>query len=65
MSNSFKTPPERRLYPVTEARQLLGGMSHGLFYDQVNKNRIRLTKIGRRSFVSAEEIARIAKGENA
>jgi hypothetical protein len=40
----------------------LGGISHSKFYDLVNKHEIRLIKLGRRSFVSADEIRRITGG---
>ena len=53
----------RVLYPVPEARELLGGISHTTFYKLVNEEHIRLIKLGRRSFVSADEIRRIAGGE--
>jgi hypothetical protein len=48
------------LYPIDEAREQLGGISHTKFYDLVDRGEITLTKLGRRSFVSAEEIRRIA-----
>lgn len=61
---SLAIPPAvRALYPIREARQLLGGWSNSFFYEQVAKGVVRLVKVGRRSFVSAEEIARIARGE--
>ncbi len=51
--------PTREMYPITEARQLLGGMSHSGFYDRVKEGLIPLICIGRRRYVSAETIRRI------
>ena len=48
--------PNRLLYPLPEAREKLGGISHSNFYNLVADGAIRLTKIGRRSFVSADEL---------
>ena len=53
------TIPERLLYPVPEARALLGGLSHSGFYQLVKAGTIRLTKIGRRSFVEHDELGAI------
>ena len=47
-----RVAPSRLLYPVPEAREQLGGISHGKFYQLVSAGVVRLTKIGRRSFVS-------------
>lgn len=52
--------PQRLLYPVPEARQLLGGIGHSTFYAWVKADKIRLTKIGGRSFVSGPELKRVA-----
>jgi predicted DNA-binding transcriptional regulator AlpA len=46
-----KTWGERRLVPVAEARQALGGISPATFYKLVQSGELRLVKIGRRSFV--------------
>jgi excisionase family DNA binding protein len=46
----------RHLVPVTEARQQLGGIGHSTFYALVNEGELSLIKIGRRSFVQAEEL---------
>ena len=51
---------ERLLYPVPEARQILGGIGHSLFYSLVKAGDIKLTKIGNRSFVRASELRRVA-----
>ena len=52
--------PARLLYSIPEARQLLGGIGHSLFYSMVSDGRVRLTKIGARSFVSDAELKRAA-----
>jgi excisionase family DNA binding protein len=46
----------RLLLPVKEARRQLGGISPTTFYALVNEGEISLVKIGRRSFVQAEEL---------
>jgi len=48
----------RALYPIPEARRLLGGISHTGFYELVKQNKLKLSKIGRRSFVSNSELNR-------
>ena len=48
----------RALYPIPEARRLLGGISHTGFNELVKQNKLKLSKIGRRSFVSNAEINR-------
>ena len=54
-----KQSVERRaLYPIPEARRLLGGISHTCFYGLIKQNKFKLSKIGRRSFVSNSEINR-------
>ena len=55
--------PERLLYTVGETKQLLGGLSHSWFYTLVKLGKIRLIKLGRRSYVHASEISRVARGE--
>jgi excisionase family DNA binding protein len=46
----------RHLMPVKEARQQLGGISPTTFYALVKEGELSLVKIGRRSFVHAEEL---------
>jgi excisionase family DNA binding protein len=46
----------RHLMPVKEARQQLGGISNSTFYALVKEGELSLVKIGRRSFVHAEEL---------
>lgn len=54
--------PTREMYPIAEARQMLGGMSHSAFYDRVREGVIPLIAIGRRRYVAAETIRRIVGG---
>ena len=51
---------QRLLHPVNDAREALGGISRATFYEMVKDGRIRLTKIGKRSFVSDPELKRAA-----
>ena len=46
----------RHLMPVNEARHQLGGISRTTFYALVTEGELSLIKIGRRSFVQAEEL---------
>lgn len=46
----------RHLMPVKEAREQLGGISPTTFYALVKEGELSLVKIGRRSFVHAEEL---------
>jgi excisionase family DNA binding protein len=46
----------RHLMPVNEARHQLGGISATTFYALVKEGELSLVKIGRRSFVQAEEL---------
>jgi excisionase family DNA binding protein len=46
----------RHLMPVTEARHQLGGISPTTFYALVKEGELSLIKIGRRSFVQAEDL---------
>ena len=46
----------RHLMPVKEARKQLGGISPTTFYALVKEGELSLVKIGRRSFVQAEEL---------
>jgi len=46
----------RHLISVTEARHQLGGISPTTFYALVNEGELSLVKIGRRSFVHAEDL---------
>ena len=49
------------LNPVPTARQQLGGISQAKFYQLVDEGVVRLTKIGRRSFVHDNDLRKAAK----
>lgn len=51
----------QRLYTVPEARDVLGNLSHSKFYGLVRTGALALTKIGRRSYVTAQEIDRFVR----
>ncbi len=53
---SIENIPHRLLYPIPEARALLGNISHSGFYKFVNQGLIKITKVGRRSFVTHDEL---------
>jgi hypothetical protein len=53
--------PDRALYTVAETRQLLGSIGHSTLYGLIAAGKIRPVKIGRRTYVSADEIARVAR----
>jgi excisionase family DNA binding protein len=44
------------LLPVAEACQQLGGISRSTFYELVKEGGLSLVKIGRRSFIKADEL---------
>jgi excisionase family DNA binding protein len=46
----------RHLMPIKEARHQLGGISPTTFYALVKEGELSLVKIGRRSFVQAEDL---------
>ena len=52
--------PQRLLYPIPEARQLLGGIGHSTFYAIVKDGGLKITKVRGRSFVAAAELRRYA-----
>ncbi len=49
---------DKALFTISEAREQLGGISHSKFYDLVAKGEINIVKIGRRSYLTSEEIRR-------
>jgi hypothetical protein len=55
-----ETAPIRLLYPVPEARQLLGGIGVTCFYAIVKDGGIKITKVRGRSFVAASELRRFS-----
>ena len=54
---------KRLLYPVPEARERLGGISHTHFYELVRQGKIKLAKLGDRAFVADRELERVAYEE--
>lgn len=46
------------LHTVPDARRLLGDLGHTKFYELVAEGRIRIVKIGRRSYVAHTELER-------
>lgn len=46
-----------RLRSIPQARDVLGGISHGKFYGEVAAGRLPLTKIGARSFVADSDLS--------
>ncbi len=47
-----------RIHSVPVSRKLLGDIGHTKFYDEVRSGKIKLVKIGKRSFCTDAEIAR-------
>ena len=58
MKNQDQMAQRRVLHPLPEAREILGGIGHTHLYQLVKNGQLRLTKVGRRSFVAADEIQR-------
>lgn len=59
MSHHIIEKPADRLHPISEARrERLGGICQASFYKLVSEGKIRLTKVGRRSFLRESEINR-------
>ncbi|MER2634858.1 MAG: helix-turn-helix domain-containing protein [Rhizobiaceae bacterium] len=54
---------ERDLYSIPEACSRLGNISRGALYILHNRKKIGFVKLGRRTFVSAEEIRRVARAQ--
>lgn len=48
-----------RLYPIDEALGFLGGYSRSWFFAEVAAGRIRVAKLGKRTFVRDSEIRRL------
>ena len=49
---------DRLLYPEAEARAQLGGISRSKLYELITAGELRTTKIGARTFFTAEELRR-------
>jgi excisionase family DNA binding protein len=54
---------ERAAYPVSEARELLGGISRSSLYRLIAAGQIRVVKLGSRTLVPASEIERLVGGQ--
>ena len=53
------TPEVRPLiHDVPTSREILGGIGHTKFYEEVRAGKITLVKIGKRSFVTDDELGR-------
>ena len=46
------------IHDVPTSRKILGGIGHTKFYEEVRDGKIKLVKIGRRSFCTNNELAR-------
>lgn len=55
---SAPEPKPTRLHPLKEAQQRLGGISRAKLYLEVDQGRLKLSRIGRRVFVSDVELDR-------
>ncbi|CAA0120985.1 Uncharacterised protein [Mycolicibacterium vanbaalenii] len=47
----------RRLVPIPEAREVLGGIGHTTIYDLIKRGEIVKVNIGRRGFITSESLA--------
>ena len=54
-----KPTPTRRLYPISEACARLGDISRSGFYKLVGQGVIRVVHLGKRSFVTDDEIENV------
>ena len=57
--------PARALYSVGEACALLGGIGPATCYRWAKSGRLKLTRLGGRTFIAAAEIQRLVAGETA
>lgn len=53
---TFSKNPERFLHSIRDAREKLGGIGHTKFYSLVAEGKIKIVKIGRRSFITDDEL---------
>ena len=49
---------DQLLHTIPEARARLGNIGHSKFYQIVGSGQLKLVKIGRRSFVTSDELER-------
>jgi hypothetical protein len=52
---------EARLFDVKEAGRVLGGISPWTLYKHIGIGNVKVTRIGRRVFLDAEEVERIRR----
>jgi len=55
---AFESIESRALYPVPEARAILGGIGHTTIYELMKTGELERVNIGRRAFVTAKSLAR-------
>ena len=60
-TSNYQAVPQRLLYSVAEAKQLLGGISQTTFYELLKNGDLAVVRIGRRTYVAADELARLAR----
>ncbi|MEZ5211267.1 MAG: helix-turn-helix domain-containing protein [Gordonia sp. (in: high G+C Gram-positive bacteria)] len=53
---------KRRLVPIEETQEQLGGISRTTVYGLVNAKRLEKVNIGRRGFITADSIERYIDG---
>jgi hypothetical protein len=46
------------LYAIPDAIAMLGGMAHSTLYEHIKAGRLHTVKIGRRTYIAAEELER-------
>lgn len=56
--------PQRELYPLNEFCQKIGNASRASTYRWERQGKIKLVRIGGRTYGSAAEIARLARGDD-
>jgi predicted DNA-binding transcriptional regulator AlpA len=47
---------QKRLVPIPEVRQLLGGIGHTTVYELIKRDEITKVNIGRRGFITSESL---------
>jgi excisionase family DNA binding protein len=47
----------RRLVPIPEARQVLGGIGHSTIYEMIDRGEITRVHVGRRALITSESLA--------
>ena len=57
----MKTYSEAQLFSVEDAARVLGGISHWTLRKHIDIGNVKVTRIGRRVFLAAEEVERIRR----